>query len=408
MLLKKLIFFLRNNRLKNIVLPQKGFSLLELIFSVAAMGFFALLVQSMLIIGHSFTESQHNLFESAQISRMIKQHMCMRNVSFKNINVKSKLSYSKTEDPETKTDADGTDYTVYTREYKRLDDSSSSSFPLLGIDVAGAYDGSEPECNRDCEKIIEETEKGKGSPGSPLFGEPTSYYRVYQDSHTVSALTLDLNTSSTELLSGYIFASRCVKNDSDYTYSHGGQMLSTFNPEAIKKSAVYILENMRRPFYFPSTDTDGEDTVKCCRVGGGRKITSTSSNCKKIGTTWVPRIYVMHIGKGEDSLSHGGSFSVEMQGIQEFPEMQDMNTIWSAGFVMSMSEIQIFSRSAFQLDTMLLRNTCFTSATTIQQCPDMSFGVDISKEEYKGFIRTNVGSCAGFSSGVDTTSLIRF
>ena len=96
--------------------------------------------------------------------------------------------------------------------------------------------------------------------------------------------------------------------------------------------------------------------------------------------------------------------------------MHDLNNIWGMGFMLSMEEKNTLSQSVFQLDTMFLKNACATSVTNIQRCQDISLGTDLSTKSLMGmetgvrnmidYIIPDVSSCGGYSSGVDTTSLI--
>ena len=216
-------------------------------------------------------------------------------------------------------------------------------------------------------------------------------------------------------MSGYIFASRCVQNTSSSIHESGGQRF-TFNPKALKKSAFYILSELDyKPYYFPITES-GNYQVKCCTDG------EDESSCVAANAGWVPRIYVIHL-EPIDSVSATPSipasdygFSGNVSYIQELPEMHDLNNIWGMGFMLSMEEKNTLSQSVFQLDTMFLKNACATSVTNIQRCQDISLGTDLSTKSLMGmetgvrnmidYIIPDVSSCAGYSSGVDTTSLI--
>ena len=77
------------------LLNQKGFSLLEIVVSAGALGFFILLIQSMLLLANSFMHSQHNLADAFQTTQFIKKNMCVSNSRFINISLKQESSYTK-------------------------------------------------------------------------------------------------------------------------------------------------------------------------------------------------------------------------------------------------------------------------------------------------------------------------
>ena len=215
------------------------------------------------------------------------------------------------------------------------------------------------------------------------------------------------------LLSGYIFASRCIENDKD---SIKGK--TTFDANSTKKrqSAMHILENLKRkPFYLPSSEKGTTDVIKCCTDATGPD--EEPQDCKS-AMEWVPRIYVIHLSPvtpTPPTLVPTNGFPVTVEHIQEFPELQDLNSFWSIGFVLSMDNKTVLSQSAFQLDTLILKNTCSTSATSIQKCPDLTLGPNPGTVELMGmektmdnFIIPDISSCSGYSSGVDTTGVIKF
>ena len=386
--------------------------MVELLLSVGALSLFAILIQSMLILGHSFTRSQSNLFDFIQATQMIKQKICVSNMSFKNINLKTEESYKRNVDEKKVPDRDGNEYSVYTRDYEKLI-AGVTPVPIMGLSVFNI--SSEPSwkdsivnpailASSDVDKDAADIDSD-GNSDEPL------YYQVFQNSHTIVKMNFNAATISEDggFLSGYIFASRCVENSGDSLHENR----YTFNPKALKKSAFYILSELDyKPYYFPSTESS-EYEVKCCTDG------ENESSCVAANAGWVPRIYVLHL----QPIPNGGAlpksdygFSGNVDYIQELPEMQDLNNIWGMGFMLSMEEKNTLSQSVFQLDTMFLKNACTTSVTNIQRCQNISLGTDLSKKSLMGmdadvgkminYIIPDVSSCAGYSSGVDTTSLI--
>lgn len=426
------MYFLKVFRKNNIVLfHQKGFSMIELMLSVGALSLFAILVQSMLVLGHSFTRSQQNLFDFLQVTRLIKQQLCVNNASFKNINLDLDHSYRRNVTVKT---IGGKQ--VHSREYEKLTGGGTST-PIAGLRIVGI--GAEPSFQNTAVNAILSTtsdpyynyvdrnadDYDSDSDGDGIQDSGTGdgvgdvepgvdvddplYYQIFQDSHTIVKMNFDSTTINTPggFISGYIFVSRCVENSSDSVHT-GGQF--TFNPSALRKSSLYILSKLQyKPYYFPSTANSGYE-VQCCTDG------ENQSTCKSANEDWVPRIYVIHLQPISSGVQSEYGFSGEVSYIQELPEMQDLNSIWGVGFVLSVDEKVVLSQSAFQLDTMFLKNSCVTSVTDVQRCRDISLGTDLSTQSLLGvgssvknmvdYIISDVSSCAGYSSGVDTTSLI--
>ncbi len=413
---------------RNFSLNCHGFSILELIISAGALGFFAILVQSMLVLGHSFTKSQQNLFESFQNTRLIKQNICIANSSFKNINVDPNQSYTK-EDKlcqdntlsscAIKKDANGNNVLdlegnpvyikQYTRTYSKLPSASESEVtPLLRLYIGNLSS----EANFKNINITKDSIDNRINENNIEFKDEQPYYKVYQNSHTIVKVIMDISHGGSGFVSGYIFASRCL-NHIKSTHSAYDDF-TTFNPNTKQKSAMYILEVLKKkPFYFPSTS--GEEVLKCCNAN-----TPTPSNCVSASKEWVPRIYVIHLDKmspntpDPDSEDLAG-FPAQVAHIQELPELQDLNTTWGVGFMLSMDEKIKLSQSSFHLETMILKNNCATSVTSIQKCTSLSFGTNPETQSLIGvadikmsdFINFEISNCSGYSSGVDATSVIR-
>ena len=431
---------------------KHGLSLLELVISAGALGFFILLIQSMLVLGHSLKASQKNLFESFQNARMIKQSICTVNISFKSININPTQSYTTTEENLCKTedspskdlktcekqkddkgriikDANGKPQYIrqYSRSYEKLGKKNTAK-PIIGLYVADL--SSEPNFKK-INNISKSSKNTKIDPENVEFnnGGKALYYKVYQDSHTMVRINVDMSAQGetqgeilgSKIKSAYIFASRCLNHTNKEHAAHN--KFSTFHPEAKKKSALYILETLKKkPFYFPSTKTGSEaEVIKCCKTedsGGTAETDTAPKECEPASKQWTPRIYVIYLDKfvpEENKPKPKEGFPMQVRHIQELPEMQDVNTVWGAGFMISMSKKISLSQSSFTLDTMILKNYCSSSITSIQKCTPLSFGTDPFTQSLVGagginmtrFIRPDVSSCSGYSTGVDTTGIIR-
>ena len=256
--------------------------------------------------------------------------------------------------------------------------------------------------------------------------DKTECQKVLQDSHTLVVLKSDSQTLSQErepdksahFSSGYIFASRCVDVEADALKksSQSGHK-ATFDLDNIESSAKTILEKEKRPYYFP-VSTSGQESVFCC------ENPENTEDCKKEDKSairkYTPRIYVIHLTKSEEPIldPNGPVFAGRVTAVQELPEWQDMDTVWGAGFMLSMSQKHRFSGVAFNLDIITLKNTCATSLGHIKNCATLSpssnpysqklIGLGGSNMTMGQFIIPAVSSCSGYSYSVDTGSTIMF
>ena len=362
-------------------MKNKGFSLVEVMVSAGAFAVFAILIQNVLLLAHSFQISQRNLLDTFQINQMIKQKVCIANSSFTNRNIKWNLSYTKLNKPlggTTENNGENIAPSIHATEYTTL--SEFSSAPLLKLE------------DKD----------------------------VLQDSHTLvvvnsnhQTLQKPANGKSADFLSGYVFASRCVPVSTDSIKTANGHK-ATFNSQDLKASAKEILEQEHRPYYFAkSTQRAKDESVLCCKDG------SDQDQCKSAIQHYAPRIYVIHFVRSEiDLTSSQAIFAGHISAIQELPELQDMDNMWGAGFMLSMNQRQLLSQSVFNLDIMVLKNTCSTSLGHIKNCATLSLAINPFKQDLIGnegsdlnmgqFITADISSCSGYASGVDTGSAIVF
>ena len=406
--------FFKGIEKKQILLFQKdGFSLVETAISIAALGFFALLVQSMLLLGHSFVESQKNFFESAQITSVVKQQLCFKNSSFKITDLEFEKSYSIIEENRelTPEEEEAGILPIVDRKYKKLENIIS------GTDL-----------------FTDQTGLVKLQLSAPLEIDGvthTDYYEVLQDSHTIVTLKMDMaNLLEGGFREAYIFASRCVENKASTRYTKDDGEVTTFNPDQLEQSSISILAKDIRPYYFPKPLRAGSletSLIKCCEDGTKEETCSS---------THIPRIYIIYLKPPSSGLLppttsstseitsdippllvEEGTFIANIEHVQEFPEMQDIQNIWGAGFVTSMNSNIVSSQTGFRIEIMMIKNTCVSSSVHFQKCPLLSLGENPNNLYLKNsaeetlkmshFMKVDVSSCSGFSSGVDTSALIQ-
>ena len=388
---------------------EKGFSLIEALVSIGTFALFALLIQNILLLGHSIKMSQTNFFDSFQVSQTIKQNLCISNVSFKNLYIDPEKSYSTKMTPKTVTDPQDSSKqkTYHLRQYSKID---KDFIPKPDNCSASNPDSCKP---------------------TPILQIGTSDpITVHQDSHTIAIINCNSNTlygkgdEEKPFTSGHVFVSRCVKNDkSSFKFQQKGYK-ATFNPNSLIASAKSILDIPYKPFYFPTTEKNADnsmaETVFCCD-----EKTAVSANgvdkqkCVSAIDEYIPRIYVIHIAPtpaGSTSNSSESAFRGKVEAIQEIPEFQELNNIWGAGFVLSMENKKVYHDTAFQLDTIFLKNTCSTNVAHVKNCAKLEMGQKPSAQSLLNvgqhlkmmqFIQPEISACANFSSTVDSTSFIR-
>ncbi len=421
---------------------SKGFSLVEVLVSLGTFGLFALLVQSVLVMGHSLRISHVNLIDTTQSVGVIKQIICSANSSFKMVGMDPNRTYSTPVSV-------GLKKRVYKKHsfvkeevpFATLDLSKMSSQPADGFihstvnrmikEQANLGDTTRFSSNRNVEFY------------PPNFKSPF-YYKVFQDSHTIVKINTRQKSLSIQSVSGYIFASRCVENKkSSAVYKR--KIPATFDSKAFEESALYILEKKERPFYFPNSKNQKnlQPAVRCCESGDSLKC---QSGGKK---NWVPRLYIIYLdilpipsppvapvssstpNIGRDIYKKlENTFFVKVVHIQEEPEWQNINNVWSAGFVLTTKVDLNTSQSVpFSLNMMFLKNHCITSPLRIAKCPVLSFGIrpeslqilssgnignlpvkagggKTTTYTMKDFIYPDVTGCSGYSNSLSSTSLI--
>ena len=386
----------------------QGFSLIEVVIALGAFGLLAVLMQSVLIMGHSFQISQQRIMDMTQAAQMLKQTICQANTSFKQVNMNIPRTYTI----QTNTNE--------AREYISNDISINSSVPFLILDMTNLEHAGKP-IESDVNHIIKEQQaidpSLEFSNNRQLeSNKSTLYYKVFQDSHTIVKINIhDEAFMTKKQVNAYIFAARCVEND-EKSVLHTKDGLGE---KAVKKTALYILEQKVRPYYFPPSLLNKKPSVLCY-----------SGNPNKGGKEkkdWLPRIYIIHIVSSVNPeywisnnlpASHHehiqGVFIAEPKYIQQEPQWHEINNIWGASFIISTNtSLQLNQSIAFKLELFFLKNNCITSAARSANCPYLKIGTDLSKLKIpmssyymQDFIYTDVSMCSGYSSTLGSSTLI--
>ncbi len=399
----------------------KGFSLIEILVSLGAFGVFIILVQSVLVMGHSFQFSHTHFMDAIHSTRMIKSIVCQGHNSFKSTGMDLNKTYYLKQGVKNER--------IYTKLASAFLKPSSA---FLFVDIGNMQNAKGIVKSQVAVKIAEELKTGDVTRflrkramefKAPDFKTPL-YYKIYQDSHTVYKLRISKNSLPQ---SGYLFAARCVKNHPSRLIKGDKNTLpATFDSKAKESSLVYILNQDVRPYYFPTK----KKPVKCCKYNE-YDTTACAGGVKK---SYIPRFYIIHFDIDHSNRNlvlpsmHKAhmkqAFLIKIAHIQEEPEWQNLNTIYGAGFVLTLKENNYHSHqsNSFRLDMMFLKNNCKTSPTRFAFCPDLVFGTDPRTqavsiyEDNKNLggasytmsdlIYPDVSSCSGYSSGVGSSSLI--
>ena len=345
--------------LKQSLLNRRGLSLPELLISLSLIGAFAILSQVLVVTSRTFLISQLNTFDSLRLVQGLRNGACSNNSSFKPYNVNYTGSFYQETTEKFRTPGDST--TAYEeRVYRRIQSPADTngdgdndlrditpfvSLNIEGGDSEGAFKDTLVNDILNSKNTISNYNtlqttdvvhyKEKDSSDSnclidlPDNLEVAKYYKVYQDSHTI--VSIDLEFDNPSQFTGYIFASRCVENNS-------ADLIKKDSP---KKSALWILEHLnRRPYYLPVSDS-GEEEIFCCEpcTADNCSIKDDSPDCQSIynGNGWLVRTYIIALDAHDNSSDScnapkDNSFPSEIRFIEEYPAESEVNLIWGTGF----------------------------------------------------------------------------
>ena len=322
---------------------KKGFSLGEALASVIALGIISMTVQSLLLVSNSFLETQKTSFSALEERTALNHLVCynLQHPIFVSSNPARSFSFSDSGTPTYK---------------KHTDDlpKATLSVPLIGDEqksTTGEIDTDKFEITKHgavktfLGNLPKQTEVGKtGEEQFPFkvhiednasnfddldgvsgdHNYHALFYDIYADSHTLVSFQPNLKAENRISYlgvidqEGSIFATRCIKNNTNSTNvgefieltgdspkhsivdnfdKDGFTLDSQENPEAkeIMASALYVLEQKWRPFYFHK-ETAQRDKIKCCDIttASGTFTNTTTTDCKDL-EKYTPITYVISI-----------------------------------------------------------------------------------------------------------------
>lgn len=318
-------------------LDRRGFTLGEVLASLIALGIIALTVQSLILFANNFLNQQDAALSSLEEQVFFSNLLChkfQRPVFAEYDSSRSFMynpnaeSYKKRSDNRPDPAEDPAVFSV-----PLLDKSKPISGKIeLSVTGHGAVNtflkakltmGSPT----DNSKVLRAHINDKTSNFTNLHGLSgthnyySQFYDIYTDDHTLPTFmvrqTEDHDFTLGIISDGFIYASRCIKNEvasgtagsfieiegKNPKYSIIDTTDQDMSEEEIKATALYVLEQRWRPFYFPSGN---KNKVICCDIdqypsSNVIKLDSSGnppSNCKTL-KKYTPIIYVMRLSSGE-------------------------------------------------------------------------------------------------------------
>ena len=321
-------------------LDHRGFTLGEVLASLIALGIIALTVQSLILFANNFLNQQEATLSSLEEQVFFSNMLCSKfqrpvfaeydpSRSFVYNPDSSGESYKKRSDTRPDPKEDPAVFSV-----PLLDKSK----PISGKIEISVTDhpavktflkdnltiGTGPN---DKSKVLRAHIDDEANTFNNLDGETgnhnyySQFYDIYTDDHTLPTFIVrqtEGNNVLGTISDGFIYASRCIKNEENKNnagsfieiegkspkYSIIDSTDKDMSEEEIKATALYVLEQRWRPFYFPS---GSKNKVICCDIdqylassANAIKLDSSGnppSNCKTL-EKYTPIIYVISISSG--------------------------------------------------------------------------------------------------------------
>ena len=299
------------------ILNHRGFSLGEVLASLIALGIIALTVQSLILVAHNFLSQQSSSMSSLQEQTFFSKLVCHK--FQRPVFVAQDRSRSFTYNP----GAPGTPPAYQKRSNARPDpkqDPATLSVPLLGksnsigslatstppmadlptnhpavqtfltnLDSSGGLTASFGDTDKIFRAHINDEaahfNNVDGASGSHSYY--SQFYDIYADNHTLPTFMVkqaEQDTSKLGVVSeGFIYASRCIKNDVNPSGNGDPASFieikgdipkysiidrtdnSNMNNDEVLATALYVLEQKWRPFYFPGQEKT-KNKVICCDI----------------------------------------------------------------------------------------------------------------------------------------------
>ena len=334
------------------VLDRRGFTLGEVLASLIALGIIALTVQSLMLVASNFLSQQSSSMSSMEERIFFSKLIChkFRRPVFVEQNPSRSFDYST-----------GTGASYIKQKNLRPTDPATLSVPLLGkSDSIGslvptspppaivnthhpavqAFLSAElmpiPTDKDDHSKVLRAHINDKAATFSNIDGASGShnyhsqFYDIYADDHTLPTYMVkqgeDDGIKLGKVSEGFIYASRCIKNHVDKgvpgsfidiegdspKYSIIDRADGDMSEGEVLATALYVLEQKWRPFYFPEQKKT-KNKVICCDISqfdtttsitlGAGTPPSIPGNCANL-EKYTPIIYVIKISSDGGNLEN--------------------------------------------------------------------------------------------------------
>ena len=321
-------------------LDRRGFTLGEVLASLIALGIIALTVQSLILFANNFLNQQEGALSSLEEQVFLSNMLCMKfqrpvfaeydpSRSFEYDPDDEKYEQKKVGRPNPKEDpavfsvplldkSKGVNNEI---ELSVADHGAVNTFLKDKLTMATSHTDTSKVLRAHINDKVSDFSNFEVNPTGDLHNYYSQFYDIYADDHTLPTFMIRQNEDNLDLgkiSDGFIYASRCIKNEVSASTAGSFIEIEGKNPkysiidstdkdmseEEIKATALYVLEQRWRPFYFPSGN---KNKVICCDIdeydGSTDVIKLDSSgnppsNCETL-KKYTPIVYVISISSGD-------------------------------------------------------------------------------------------------------------
>lgn len=332
------------------ILNRRGFTLGEVLASLIALGIITLTVQSLMLVANNFLSQQSSSMSSMQERTFFSKLIChkFRRPVFVNQNPSRSFTY----DPDAISYAKGRE--VRPTEWGAPEPNPEQGPATLSVPLLGHSQNPEnlsvpdhPAVKTFFQNISNSNlvATGTGDTGkvfrahiddeansfSDIVGGGSrnyhsQFYDIYADDHTLPTFMVKQGEEDGSKLGkvseGFIYASRCIKNHTDPStpgsfIEIGGDSPkysiidrtdnSSMTEDKVLATALYVLEQKWRPFYFPDSSKPAKDQIRCCNIEAFTAGTpfdvseNSATTCQNL-EKYTPIIYVIKISSDGSAL----------------------------------------------------------------------------------------------------------
>lgn len=370
------------------VFNKKGFSLAGVLTAVVALGIIVLAAQSVILLANRFISESSDQLEATRSTQFLISYMCQRARQTPAFSIDRNRSY-KYNSSNTKYEQSST--TAETRV------ASGGILILNRSDLQSVPDHSAVGSYLNSGHFT--SSRNLVTPSGDASDSNKQIYKLYTDSHTLISyasvkLPKQLNSNIENRFKKYrlgyygqesqlsVIAARCAKHDSTsgrgsfIDFEHGAiqdsaDEIGKYNEHHTEK-ALYILEGLYRPFYFPG-ETNINKQIRCCDIHDGDIAPGTTDgDCESLKDQ-SPVIFEIHLSSEglldtddyDDGEAHFNYIKeirnhiiapLKVKSIREFPLVKaDIDHTFATGFIIDVSNSR---ENYFTLNFLEIQNTC--------------------------------------------------